>query len=472
MKSINPQQQTIRVAIIGSGPAGFYTAEQLLDQEKFDIEVDMFDRLPTPYGLVRGGVAPDHQKIKSVTKLYERIAQEPGFRYYGYVEFGSDMSLDDLKKHYHQIVFATGTQSGKLLNIPGVELKGNHASSDFVAWYNGHPDYTNLDVDLSIENAVIIGMGNVAVDIARILCHTPSELQQTDIADYAMDALNQSKIKNISILGRRGPLQAAYTAPEIKELGSLSDADILVKPDEAELDSLSQADLANQSDRRDGKKVQIIQAYSENSPTGKSHLIKIRFLVSPIKILGNDFGKVTGVRVARNELYRTEAGTLRSRQTNLTEEIPAGLVIHSIGYKGVSLPGIPFNEKWGVIPNNHGRIIDVNGNSTLTGIYTVGWIKRGPSGVIGTNKLDAHETVECMIQDLEQGIHLNPPNPTADAAEMTIKLNQPKSIIFDDWEHLDEIEIKRGEQQHRPRVKFTKIKEMLKAVNSFKVPGD
>ena len=259
---IKINDQLIRVAIIGSGPAGFYAAEQLLKHEEFNIEVDLFDRLPTPYGLVRGGVAPDHQKIKSVTKVYEGIAQKSKVRYFGYVEFGTDINLDDLKNHYHQIVFATGNQAGKILDIPGADLKGNYPASDFVAWYNGHPDYQNLEFDLKQEHVAIIGMGNVAIDIARILCLTPEELHNTDIADYAMTAFNEGNIKEISILGRRGPAQSAFTTPEIKELGNLSNADVLVLPEEAQLDAASQANLIKRPDRRTEKKISFIQKLS------------------------------------------------------------------------------------------------------------------------------------------------------------------------------------------------------------------
>ena len=432
-----------------------------------NIEVDLFDRLPTPYGLVRGGVAPDHQKIKSVTKVYEKIAQISKVRFFGYVDYGSDITMDALKDHYHQVVFATGTQAGKMLNIPGADLVGNHAASDFVAWYNGHPDYRSLDFDLSQTRAAIIGMGNVAIDIARILCLTPDELHNSDIADYAMEALNLGNIKEISILGRRGPAQAAFTPPEIKELGALADADVLVLPEEAQLDALSQADLTKRKDRRTMQKVRMVQEFGSNTPTGKSRQLKIRFMVSPVEIKADERGKVASIRVVKNELYETEAGTLRPRPSDHFEDIPVGLVFHSIGYKGVPLLGIPFDERWGVIQNKRGRIVDPDKNIPLPGLYTSGWIKRGPSGVIGTNKLDANETVDCMIADLEKGIMLRPKFPEAAAAEKMVRQNQPKYILFKDWKHLDKIELERGDMQNRPRVKFTKINEMLGSVESI-----
>ncbi|HBY06714.1 MAG TPA: NADP oxidoreductase [Chloroflexi bacterium] len=465
MTQLGTESSPVRVAVIGAGPAGFYTAEHLLKQNQFNIEVDLFDRLPTPYGLVRGGVAPDHQKIKSVTKAYEKIAQNPRLRYFGFVEFGKDISLTDLEGHYHQIVFATGTQAGKLLNIPGAELNGSHAASDFVAWYNGHPDYRDLKFDLNRERVAVIGVGNVALDVARILCLTPAELGRTDIADYALEALSHSSIKEVHVLGRRGPAQAAFTSPEIKELGQLEDTAVFVPPDEAELDPLSQADLDQRHDQASQRKVELIQEYAGLPRDGKSRQIILRFLVSPEEILGDASGQVVAIRLVKNTLTKTEAGTLRPQETDQSEEIPVELVFHSIGYRGVPLPGVPFNERWGVIPNQNGRILDPQKNESLPGLYTAGWIKRGPSGVIGTNKLDASDTVKCMLADLEQGIAINPSNPQADAAEEMIRQRQPEYIVFDDWLHLDQIEVDRGEEENRPRVKFTDIDEMLGEVD-------
>jgi len=465
MSKLGTENNPLRVAVIGAGPAGFYTAEHLLKQKQFNIEVDLFDRLPTPYGLVRGGVAPDHQKIKSVTKAYERTAQKKGFRYFGFVEFGKDIKLADLKAHFHQIVFATGTQAGKLLNIPGAELNGSHAASDFVAWYNGHPDYGMFEFDLSKERAVVIGVGNVAMDVARILCLTPDELRRTDIADYALEALSNSNIKEVYILGRRGPAQAAFTNPEIKELGKLDDTDVVVLPEEAQLDPLSQADLDARRDQSTLRKVELIQEYAHHPSKDKSRQIILRFLVSPDEILGDDAGKIIGIHLVKNVLTKTEVGTLRPLKTEQTEKISAGLVFHSIGYRGLPLPEVPFNEKWGVIPNENGRVLDSETDENIVGLYTAGWIKRGPSGVIGTNKLDASETVKCMLEDFEKGILLNPLMPEAASAEKMIRLHQPEYIIFDEWLQLDGLEVERGKEKDRPRLKFTVIDEMLSAVD-------
>lgn len=464
MKQMGTEVDPLRVAIVGAGPAGFYTAEHLLKQTQYTVQVDLFDRLPTPYGLVRGGVAPDHQKIKSVTKAYERTAQKHGFRYFGYVEFGSDIDLDDLKEHYHQIVFATGTHTGKLLKIPGAELNGSHTASDFVSWYNGHPDYRVFQFDLSQERVAVIGMGNVALDVARILSLTPEELGHTDIADYALDALKRSKIKEIYILGRRGPAQAAFTNPEIKELGQMKSAAIVVPQDEACLDPLSQKDLDDRRDQVSQRKVELIQDYAANHPNGIARLITLRFLVSPVEILGDSEGRVKSIRLVKNRLVKTEAGTFQAQKTDQYEEIPVGLVFHSIGYRGLPLPGVPFNDRWGVIPNQKGRVIDPLTGNPLTGIYTAGWIKRGPSGVIGTNKLDASETVDCMLEDFGKGFTLDPMYPKAEAAEAMVCQRQPEYVVFSDWLHLDQIEVSRGREKDRPRVKFTVIDEMLSEI--------
>ncbi|MFN2135919.1 MAG: NADP oxidoreductase, partial [Candidatus Promineifilaceae bacterium] len=429
----------------------------------FAIEVDMFDSLPTPFGLVRAGVAPDHQKIKSVTNLYTRIAQNPGFRFFGNVHFGKHISIEDLRQHYHQIVFCTGAQSDRYLNIPGADLEGHHPATEFVAWYNGHPAYRDHEFDLSQEKVAVIGVGNVAIDVARILCLSRDELARTDIADYALEALTNSNVKEVTVLGRRGPVQAAFTTPEVKELGELEEADVFVLPEEAELDELSQQQLANSADRGTARKVEILQSYAQNEPTGKPKQLTLRFLVSPVEMYADENEHVEGMKLVRNELYATDAGTLRPRATDEFEEMEVGLVFRSIGYRGLPLPGVPFNDSWGVIMNEAGRVIDPQTHKPITGEYTAGWIKRGPSGVIGTNKPDALETVDKMIEDLQAGSLLEPSKPQAEAAAALIHERQPDYFSFADWEKLDEIEVGRGEASGRPRVKFTSVEEMIEA---------
>ena len=467
MSSIGTKQQPLRVAIIGAGPAGFYAADRLFKESDIVIEIDMFDRLPTPYGLVRNGVAPDHQKIKSVTAAFERIALDPKFRFFGNIGIGRDVSIDELKQYYHQVLYSTGAQTDRQLGIPGEDLIGSHPATEFVAWYNGHPDFRDLTFDLSHESAAVVGVGNVAIDVARILCRTPEELQKTDIADYALDALRQSKVRKVYILGRRGPAQAAFTAPEVKELGEMSDCDVVVPPDEAQLDPLSQAMMAD-ADRADLRKVEIIQELSRREPAGRAKQLKLRFLVSPLEILDDGNGRIAAVKLVRNELYATDAGTLRSRATGQTEILDVGLVFRAIGYRGVPIPGIPFNANWGIIPNEGGRVVDLETREPMTGQYTAGWIKRGPTGVIGTNKPDSAETAEHMIEDARQGKTLQPSHASANAAAAFIHSRQPCVVSFSDWKRLDEIETGQGKVQGRPRVKFTSVNDMLAALR--KVP--
>ena len=465
MSEVGTKENPLRVAIVGAGPTGFYTAEHLFKRKDIVVEVDMYDSLPTPFGLVRAGVAPDHQKIKSVTKLYTRTAQKPGFRFFGNVKFGKDVSLDDLRDHYHAIVFCTGAQTDRQSEHPRRRLgrtvirrrslsPGTMGIRNFAIWNLIFPR----------KKLAVIGVGNVAMDVARILSLSPEELARTDIADYAMEALSNSGIKEVYILGRRGPVQAAFTTPEVKELGELEDADVFTLPEEMVLDPLSEEQLASGADRGTARKVEILQSYADNEPTGKPKQLTLRFLVSPVELYGNEDGQVVSMKLVKNELYATDAGTLRPRATEQTEELEAGLVFRSIGYRGVPLPGVPFNESWGVILNEEGRVVDPDTRQPVPGEYTAGWIKRGPSGVIGTNKPDALETVEKIIEDLQAGRLLQPVNPSAAAALALVSARQKDYFSFADWEKLDELEVALGEASGRPRVKFTSVEEMIDAV--------
>ena len=453
----------LRVAIVGAGPSGFYIAEHLLNQEDLVVEIDMLERLPTPYGLVRGGVAPDHQKIKAVSATYDKIAANPRFRYYGYVEYGTHLSLDDLRGFYHQIVFTTGAPTDNRMDIPGEDLLGSYPATDFVAWYNGHPDYRDLQFDFSGERVAIVGVGNVAVDVARILCRTSEELAKTDIADYALQALRGSRVKEVAMLGRRGPAQAAFTNPELRELGQLPGADLIIRPDEARLDELSQAALDGGSDRASGRKVAMLQEFAARPPDGKIRRLTIRFLVSPTALLGNEEGRLTGMRLVKNELYATDSGTLRPRPTEQVEELPVDMVFRSVGYRGVPLQDVPFDERRGVIANAQGRVLQAGGDEPLTGIYASGWIKRGPTGVIGTNKSDALETVKCMVADASGGKVLEPTETAVEAAANLVRERQPEFFSYTDWLNLNKVEVSKGKDIGAPRVKFTRIEEMLEA---------
>jgi len=458
------EDNPLRVAIIGAGPTGFYAAEHLFKQPQLNVQVDLYDRLPTPFGLVRGGVAPDHQKIKNVTRVYDRIASNPAFRFFGNVDFGTHLHLDDLRAHYHQILFATGAQTDRNLGIPGEDLDGSHSATAFVAWYNGHPDFRECRFDLSAEAVAVVGVGNVAVDVARILCRTTDELAETDIADYALDALRESKVRTVYMLGRRGLAQAAFTNPEIKELGEMPSTDVVVVPEEAQLDDVSRATLEREPDRMVQKKIEIVQNYAAAVAEGRARRLVLRFLVSPVEILGDENGRVRAIRLVRNELYEDEKGIVRCRPTGAYEEVPVQLVFRSVGYVGVPLPEVPFDERRGVIRNERGRVLEGDSGQPVTGLYAAGWIKRGATGVIGTNKPDAAETVDAMLEDLERGRTLAPVNPRPEQLEALLAERQPAYFTFSDWQRLDELETCSGAECGRPRVKFTSVEEMLEAL--------
>ena len=458
--------QPLRVAVIGSGPAAFYAVDHLFKQPALVVEADMFDRLPTPYGLVRYGVAPDHAKIKSVTRVYDAIAANPRFRFFGHVEFGRHLTLADLSQHYHQVLFATGAQADRRMGIPGEDLAGSHAATEFVAWYNGHPDYRAHTFDLSVERAAVVGVGNVALDVARILVRTPEELLATDIAAHALDALRDSRIREVFLLGRRGPAQAAFTNPEVKEIGELEGADVIVRPDDVLLDRLSEAELDAAHDRTLVKKVEILQGYAVRKPEGKARRLHVRFLVSPVELIGDDQGRVTRMRLVRNTLVASKSGAISAQATDQVEELAVGLVFRSVGYRGVALPGVPFDDHWGVIPNDKGRVIHSGSNQPVTGLYASGWIKRGPTGVIGTNKTDSVETVALMLADLRAGTHWQPSQPDARAAEALVRARQPLAITYADWRRLDALERSNGQACGRPRLKFATVDEMLAALEA------
>jgi len=465
MTAVGTPAQPLRVAVIGSGPAAFYAVEHLFKQPALIADVDMFDRLPTPHGLVRYGVAPDHHKIKTVSRVYDTIARNPRFRFFGNVEFGRHVTLADLSQHYHQVLFATGAQTDRRMGIPGEDLRGSHAATEFVAWYNGHPDYRACSFDLSVERAAVVGVGNVAIDVARILVRTPEELVKTDMAAHALEALRNSRIRDVFLLGRRGPAQAAFTNPEVKEIGEMADADVIVRPDEAQLDPLSQAELEARQDRTLVKKVEILQGYALRKPEGKRRRLHVRFLVSPVELLGDAQGRVRGIRLVRNTLVTSDSGAITAKATEQFEELEVGLVFRSVGYRGVSLPGVPFHEPWGVIPNDKGRVVDPQSNQPVTGLYVSGWIKRGPIGVIGTNKPDSVETVASMLADVAIDAHWQPSQPDPRAAEALVLARQPLAITYADWRRLDALECSSGHACGRPRLKFATVDEMMAALD-------
>jgi ferredoxin--NADP+ reductase len=438
---------TARAAVIGAGPSGFYAAEHLLRE---GIAVDLFDALPTPYGLVRAGVAPDHPKIKSVTRIYEKTAQHPDFRFFGGVQVGADVTREELLDRYHAIVYAVGTSSDKALGIPGERRPGSVAAAEFVAWYNGHPSYADEAFDLSSSRAVVIGNGNVALDVARMLVLDPAELAPTDVADHAIAAFAGASVEEVVILGRRGPAQASFTTPELRELSELTRADVVLDP--AGLEPAAEAEDESPTVRRN---LALLREYAARPLTGKSHRIELRFGRSPIEILGaGEDGRVTGVRVSVN---RVEAG--RAVPTGDEEIIPCGLVIRAVGYRGRRLPGVPFDERRGLIRNDGGRVCE-EGGSPCTGEYAVGWIKRGPSGVIGTNKKCAAETVAGLLEDLGRGRLDEPSAPDGEAIEAWLHGRVPGLVTWRGWQAIDAHERALGAPQGRPRVKLVRIAEM------------
>ena len=454
-------ERPLRVAIVGAGPAGFYVAEHLLRRTDLVIDVDLLDRLPTPYGLVRAGVAPDHQKIKAVTATFDKTAAHPRFRFFGGVELGKHVDVEDLRAHYHQIAYTTGAQTDRRMGIPGEDLPGSHPATEFVAWYNGHPDYRDCQFDLSQERVAVVGVGNVAVDVARVLCRTAEELEKTDIADYALEALRQSRVREVCLLGRRGAAQAAFTNPEVKALGELAGAAVGVLPDEVALDALSREALEKSGDRAGFKKVEILESYARRPATGKPRRLTLRFLVSPVALTDNGAGAVSGIRLVRNRLVASATGTIQAQATDRVEDLPVGLV-----YRGVPLPGVPFDDKWGVVLNEKGRVLDPDSKQPRPGEYTAGWIKRGPSGVIGTNKPDALETVTAMLEDLVAGRSLDPADADPAAVERLLRQRQPLVLGYADWLRLNALEVARGQARGRPRVKFTRVDEMLAALGN------
>ncbi|HEY1568886.1 MAG TPA: FAD-dependent oxidoreductase [Solirubrobacteraceae bacterium] len=445
-----------RAAIVGAGPSGFYAADQLL---KAGFAVDLYDALPTPYGLVRAGVAPDHPKIKSVIRVYAKTASHEAFRFFGGVSLGMDISPQDLLARYHAVIYAVGTSTDNRLGIPGEDRPGSHPATDFVAWYNGHPHYADHMFDLNGGRAVVVGNGNVAIDVARMLVLDPNELAPTDTADHALDAFGMAGVTEVILLGRRGPAEAAFTNPELRELGELERADVIVDP--AQLEGVAVPEDGDATKRRN---VEILRDYAHRTPAGKSHRVELRFLRSPLEILGEgEDGSVTGVRCAVNRLVADDSGRVRAEATGETEAIECGLVLRSIGYRGTPLAGIPFDDRRGLIRNDAGRVIDDDG--VCRGQYVVGWIKRGPTGVIGTNKKDASDTVAKIVADTEAGAVSEPDPVLADGDAIATWLTErvPDHVTWSGWEMIDAYESSLGEPVGRPRVKLVRLAELLEA---------
>ncbi len=448
-----------RVAIVGAGPAGAFAAAGVW-RVRGDAEIDLFERLPTPWGLLRGGVAPDHQEIKRLADTFERETLLRGGRLFGNVEVGVDVSHDELMRHYSAVIYATGAQSDKSLGIPGEGLSGSWAATEFVAWYNGHPDYRGLEFDLSHPRAIVIGHGNVAADVTRVLTLSPAELEGTDVADHALEALRQSRIEEVVVLGRRGPAQAAFTSSELRELGHLDGVGLRVDPAEIELDPLSGSWLEEQGTFTARKNVELLREFAvRGERSDAARRIVLRFLRSPAEIRGN--GRVEAVRVRRNEIVPADDGSLRPRAVDEEPEtVQCGLVLRSVGYRAVPLPGVPFDQRSFVVPNDCGRVLGPDGEP-LPGVYVVGWIKRGPTGILGTNKRDALETVACLAEDLAAGRLPAPSYPERERIEALLAERKPDLVTVDGWRAIDTHERERGAREQRPRVKLSSRDELL-----------
>jgi ferredoxin--NADP+ reductase len=452
-----PASTPLRVAVVGAGPAGFFTTDLLVKSKDREVSVDLFERWPTPFGLVREGVAPDHQSIKGVTRIFDRVLAHPRVRLFGNVLFGEDVTREDLLTFYDQVVYAVGAQTDRRMGIPGEDLAGSWPATEFVRWYNGQPECADLEFDLGVERAVVIGNGNVAVDVARILLTDPDLLARTDIADHALDTLRGSAIREVVMVGRRGPVQAKFTNVELKELGALDGVDVVVDPGDLPFDL---DELASREDRRVIRNLEILADFAARKPGGAPRRLVFRFLASPVELLGED-GRVQGVRLEENRLVPGDDGVLRAEGSGVFVEQEAGLVLRSVGYHGVALPDLPFDPARGVIPNRGGRMLDAPGGEIVPGEYVVGWIKRGPSGVIGTNKACAADTVTAMLEDAES----RPPSEKSPAEPNAIvdllAGRGTRYVSSEDWARLDAQEVARGQALGRPRVKVVRVEEML-----------
>ncbi|MFZ3303880.1 FAD-dependent oxidoreductase [Mycobacterium sp.] len=455
-------ERPYHVAIVGSGPSGFFAAASLLKaadaSDDIDIAIDMLEMLPTPWGLVRSGVAPDHPKIKSISKQFEKTAEDPRFRFFGNVVVGEHISAAELAERYDAVIYAVGTQSDRSLNIPGEDLPGSIAAVDFVGWYNAHPHRRDMMTDLSGRRAVVIGNGNVALDVARILVTGPNVLALTDIADHALESLRPRSVEEVVVIGRRGPLQTAFTTPELRELADLEGVDIMVDP--AQLQGITDDDAAAVG-KATKLNIKALRNYAAREPHPGNRRIVFRFFTSPIEIKGD--GKVERIVLGRNELVSNASGRVVAKDTGAREELPVQLVVRAVGYRGVRTPGLPFDDKSGTIPNTNGRVAGSRNE------YVVGWIKRGPTGVIGTNKKDSHDTVDTLIPDLAAARNsfglADFGDDHANKLGDWLASRQPKLVTAAHWEAIDRFERAAGQPHGRPRVKLPTLDELLRVAH-------
>ena len=458
MSSLGAESNPLRVAIVGSGPSGFYATEALIKSD-LNIEIDLIERLPAPFGLVRNGVAPDHPKLKQAIEVYKKIAQNPEFNFVGNVMVGEDIKAEELQQTHHAVLYTYGAETDRKLGIPGEDLQGSYTATEFVGWYNGHPDYRDRTFDLSHETAVVIGQGNVAADVSRILAKSVDELKHTDISQHALDAIVESKIKTIYVIGRRGPAQAKFASKELKEFLEIQNCRAYIDPKEMQLNATSQQELEAKEGRGNKKNVEIFQKFADSEDTGKERICISTFLKSPVRLEGD--GRLEKVVLEINELSG-EPFKQSAKGTGETMEIDCGILFRSIGYNGVPIDGVPFYDRWGTIPNEAGRITTEQGGDAIPGLYTAGWIKRGPSGIIGTNRACAVESVSALLEDVGK---LDADKSGREALYKILDGNGTKYINYPQWEKIDAAEVAAGEPRGKPREKFTRRDEMLAIAN-------
>ncbi|OMC02599.1 FAD-dependent oxidoreductase [Mycolicibacterium fortuitum] len=451
------------VAIVGSGPSGFFAAASLLkfadlpDSDR-DVRVDMLEMLPTPWGLVRSGVAPDHPKIKSISAQFDKTAADPRFRFFGNIKVGGHVTPAELAQRYDAVIYAIGAQSDRALNIPGEDLPGSVAAVDFVGWYNAHPHFDGMAPNLAGGRAVVVGNGNVALDVARILVSDPQALANTDIADHALASLDTRGVEEVVVIGRRGPLQATFTTLELRELGDmegLGDVDVVLDP--ADFAGITDDDL-EAAGKTVKQNIKVLRKYVDEPPREAKRRIVFRFCTSPIELRGED--RVESIVLGRNELVRDDNGRVVAKDTGEREELPVQLVVRAVGYRGVPTPGLPFDERSGTIPHTDGRI-DGSRNE-----YVVGWIKRGPSGVIGSNKKDSQDTVDTLLADLAAGGVDERTAELGDELAQWLLDHQPKLVTGEHWRLIDAHERAAGEPTGRPRVKLASVAELLRIAHA------
>lgn len=444
----------LRVAVVGAGPSGFYACEALL-RSQLEVAVDLYEKLPAPYGLVRYGVAPDHAHLKSVTRVFERIATTPGLRLRGNLNVGRDVMLEELADCYHAVILATGVEYEKQLDIPGEDLPGSHSARSFVAWYNGHPDYRDCVFDLSNETAVIVGQGNVALDVARILAKSADELRNTDISAHALEQLAESRVRDLYIVGRRGPAQAKFTAKELREFGTFSQCAPVVSPEDLVLNEQCAVALSLPANQRAKSIVETLAGFEACSDTSAPRRCHFLFNLQPHAILGK--AAVAAIAFQRTRL-EGPAFAQRPVATGQIVHLECGLVIRSIGYRRVKLPRLPRASGVDASFSQDGRILEQG--RPIPGMYAVGWIKRGAEGTIGTNRGDSVATVAALLEDRAEL-----PTPCHDVNSLLERISARgvRLVDFTDWERIDRAEVARGQPLGKPREKFTTVDEMLQA---------